>query len=109
MNDRIDILQWLHQHVPFAAMLATEEIGKRPLLTRVIESLSIALAGGAFAAYITLTSLQAVHSAQILDLHREIAQEHQDTVMQIQSLQMQITDVQSGVTATRNHQLRQRP
>ena len=28
MQDKTDILRWLHQHISFAAMLATEEVGQ---------------------------------------------------------------------------------
>jgi hypothetical protein len=99
------LAQWLHLHVPFAAILATQEVGKRPLMTRVIENVIVGVAGGAIAAYVAINTLQAVHSVQITDIQNEIAQEHQDTVTQIQNLQMQISNVQLGVTATRNHQM----
>ena len=103
------LMTWLHLHVPFAALLATEEIGKRPLMTRVVENVIVGAAGGAIAAYVAINTLQAVHSTQINDIQREIAQEHQDTVAQIQGLQQQISNVQLGVTATRNHQIGTRP
>ena len=103
---KTDLAQWAQHHLPFAAMLATEEIGKRPLMTRVVENVIVGLAGGAIAAYVAINTLQAVHSAQITDIQQEIAQEHQDTVAQIQSLQTQISNVQLGVTATRNHQIK---
>ena len=99
------LAQWMQLHVPFAAILATEELKNKPVLTRALESLLIAAAGGAFAAYITINALQSTHTAQIADIQTEIAQEHQDTVAQIQSLQAQISNVQLGVTATRNHQI----
>ena len=103
------LMTWLHLHVPFAALLATEEIGKRPLMTRVVENVIVGVAGGAIAAYVAINTLQAVHSVQITDIQNEIAQEHQDTVAQIQGLQQQISNVQLGVTATRNHQIGTRP
>ncbi len=103
------LAQWMQLHVPFAALLATEEIGKRPLMTRVIENVIVGVAGGAIAAYVAINTLQAVHTVQITDIQNEIAQEHQDTVQQIQGLQAQISNVQLGVTATRNHQIGGRP
>ena len=93
MQDKTDILSWLHQHVPFAAMLATEEIGKRPLLTRLIESVIVAVAAGALSAYVTINVLQAVHSSQIEDIRRTMAQEHSDSMQQFQMLQQQISDL----------------
>ena len=98
MQDKTDILSWLHQHIPFAAMLATEEIGKRPLLTRLVESAIVAVAAGALSAYVTINVLQAVHSSQIEDIRRTMAQEHNDSMAQFQMLQQQISDLayQSG-------------
>ncbi len=98
MQDKTDILGWLHQHIPFAAMLATEEIGKRPLLTRLVESVIVAVAAGALSAYVTINVLQAVHSSQIEDIRRTMAQEHNDSMAQFQMLQQQISDLayQSG-------------
>ena len=98
MQDKTDILSWLHQHIPFAAMLATEEIGKRPLLTRLVESVIVAVAAGALSAYVTINVLQAVHSSQIEDIRRTMAQEHNDSMAQFQMLQQQISDLayQSG-------------
>lgn len=93
MQDKTDLLRWLHQHVPFAAMLATEEIGKRPLLTRLIESVIVAVAAGALSAYVTINVLQAVHSSQIEDIRRTMAQEHNDSMQQFQMLQQQISDL----------------
>ena len=93
MQDKTDILSWLHQHIPFAAMLATEEIGKRPLLTRLIESVIVAVAAGALSAYVTINVLQAVHSSQIDDIRRTMAQEHSDSMEQFQMLQAQISDL----------------
>lgn len=96
MQDKIDILSWLHHNVPFAAMLATEEVGKRPLLTRLIESVVVAIAAGALSAYVTLNVLQAVHSSQIDDIRRTMAQEHHDSMAQFQMLQQQISDLASN-------------
>ncbi|MDA8254369.1 MAG: hypothetical protein M0Z99_01810 [Betaproteobacteria bacterium] len=93
MQDKTSILSWLHQHIPFAAMLATEEIGKRPLLTRLIESVIVAVAAGALSAYVTINVLQAVHSSQIEDIRRTMAQEHSDSMQQFQMLQQQISDL----------------
>ena len=93
MQDKTNLLQWLHQHIPFAAMLATEEIGKRPLLTRLIESVIVAVAAGALSAYVTINVLQAVHSSQIDDIRRTMAQEHNDSMQQFQMLQQQISDL----------------
>ena len=93
MQDKTDILSWLHQHIPFAAMLATEEIGKRPLLTRLVESAIVAVAAGALSAYVTINVLQAVHSSQIEDIRRTMAQEHNDSMAQFQMLQQQISDL----------------
>ncbi len=93
MKDKTDILSWLHQHIPFAAMLATEEIGKRPLLTRLVESVIVAVAAGALSAYVTINVLQAVHSSQIDDIRRTMAQEHSDSMQQFQMLQQQISDL----------------
>ena len=101
MQDKTDMLRWLHQHIPFAAMLATEEIGKRPLLTRLVESVIVAVAAGALSAYVTINVLQAVHSSQIDDLRRQIAQEHEDSRQWFELLQDEI----SGIPA---EQLRQR-
>lgn len=96
MQDKIDILSWLHHNAPFAAMLATEEVGKRPLLTRLIESVVVAIAAGALSAYVTLNVLQAVHSSQIDDIRRTMAQEHHDSMAQFQMLQQQISDLASN-------------
>ena len=93
MQDKTYILSWLHQHIPFAAMLATEEIGKRPLLTRLVESIIVAVAAGALSAYVTINVLQAVHSSQIEDIRRTMAQEHNDSMQQFQMLQQQISDL----------------
>jgi hypothetical protein len=93
MHDKTNILSWLHQHIPFAAMLATEEIGKRPLLTRLIESIVVAVSAGALSAYVTINILQAVHSSQIDDIRSTMAQEHSDSMAQFQMLQQQISDL----------------
>ncbi len=93
MADKTQILAALQSHVPFAAMLATEEIGKRPLLTRLIESVIVAVAAGALSAYVTINVLQAVHSSQIEDIRRTMAQEHNDSMQQFQMLQQQISDL----------------
>ncbi len=93
MQDKNHILIWLHQNAPFAAMLATEEVGKRPLLTRLIESVIVAVAAGALSAYVTINVLQAVHSSQIDDIRRTMAQEHSDSMQQFQMLQQQISDL----------------
>ena len=93
MQYKTDIFGWLHQHMPFAAMLATEEIGKRPLLTRLVESVIVAVAAGALSAYVTINVLQAVHSSQIDDIRRTMAQEHSDSMQQFQMLQQQISDL----------------
>lgn len=93
MQDKSQLLQWLHIHVPFAAMIATEEVGKRPLLTRLVESIAVAVAAGALSAYVTINVLQAVHSSQIDDIRRTMSQEHQDSMQQFQMLQQQISDL----------------
>ena len=92
-HDKTDMIQWTQIHIPFAAMLATEEIGKRPLLTRVIESVIVAAVGGVLAAYVTINVLQAVHTSQIDDIRHTMAQEHQDSMAQFQMLQQQISDL----------------
>ena len=93
MQDKTYILSWLHQHIPFAAMLATEEIGKRPLLTRLVESIIVAVAAGALSAYVAINVLQAKHTAQIDDIRRTMAQEHADSMQQFEMLQQQISDL----------------
>jgi len=100
MNN-LNILQWLHTHIPFAALLATEEVGKRPLLTRLIESIIVTVAAGVLAAYVALNVNQAVNHSQIDDLRRQIAQEHEDSRQWFELLQDEI----SGIPA---EQLRQR-
>lgn len=92
-QEKTDLIQWAQVHIPFAALMATEEIGKRPLLTRVIESLVVAVAAGALSAYVTISVLQAVHSSQIDDIRHTMAQEHQDSMAQFQMLQQQISDL----------------
>lgn len=93
MEDKRQLLQWLHQHIPFAAMLATEEIGKRPLLTRLIEDLIKAVIAAAIGATFAIYAAQSVHSSQIDDIRRTIAQEHNDSMQQFQMLQQQISDL----------------
>lgn len=96
MSDKNAIAQWAMTHIPFFSLMATQEIGQRPLLTRVIENGIVAVASGAFAAFMTLHTLQAVHNTQIEDLQRMIAVEHQDSLQQFQILQSQITQLQSN-------------
>ena len=93
MQDKSELLQWLHIHVPFAAMLATEEVGKRPLLTRLVESIAVAVAAGALSAYVTINVLQAVHSSEINDIRSAMAQEHRDSMQQFQMLQTEISQM----------------
>lgn len=88
------LAQWLHIHFPFAAILATQEIGRRPVMTRILENIIVGLIGGAAAAYVAIDTMQAVHSTQIDDIKHEISQEHQDTLLQIQGLQAQISNIQ---------------
>lgn len=96
MSDKHNLAQWATTHLPFLSLLSTEEVGKRPLLTRAIENGIVAVASGAFAAYVTLHTLQAVHNSQIEDLQRMIQVEHQDSLQQFQILQAQITQLQAN-------------
>jgi hypothetical protein len=96
MADKNHFSQWAMTHIPFVTLLATEEVEKRPLLTRAIENGIVALVSGAFAAYVTLHTVQAVHNSQIEDLQRIIQMEHQDSLQQFQILQAQITQLQAN-------------
>ena len=97
----MDLGQWVQFHIPFAAFFSTTEIHKRPIMTRAVENILVGVIGGAFAAYVTISTLQSVHSAQIDDIRQQIAQEHADTVTQIQSLQAQISNIQTAMLGSR--------
>jgi len=90
MSDKTPMLALLQTHLPFMAVFTKDQIEQRPLLTRVIEGVIIAAAGGALSAYIALTNVQSTTTAQLQDLKEEVAQQHRDTMQEIQALQTEV-------------------
>ncbi len=95
-------LGWLHristwslQHIPLYWLVARQRINpaERPGFTRLIEQIIVAVVTGACATLITLEIDGAKTTQAVIDLRKDLQQEHNDTKSNLQLLQQEINDL----------------
>lgn len=76
---------WLHW-LPFAALMAKETPPNRPMTTRIIEQIFIAVIAGAGGAYLTIQITLAVQSNQISTLQQQVRENRESARQDIREL-----------------------
>lgn len=76
---------WLHW-LPFAALMARNTPPNRPMMTRIIEQIFIAVIAGAGGAYLTIQITLAVQDNKITTLQQQVRENRETSRQDIREL-----------------------
>lgn len=76
---------WLHW-LPFAALMAEDIPPNRPMATRILEQIFVAVIAGAGGAYLTIQVTLAVQENKLDQLQQAVSENRQSTRQDIQEL-----------------------